>query len=72
LEQRVARLATERADVGRAVQTAKVRMAGGFGNVENKIARRRHEVEQLGRVIEQIGEDNERVRAQIEIEKESC
>jgi len=47
-------------------------MAGGFGNVENKIARRRHEVEQLGRVIEQIGEDNERVRAQIEIEKESC
>jgi len=71
LEQRVERVLAERSDIERGIRTAKVRMGSGQ-NLEGKLHRRRNEVEHLSRIIESIGDDNDRIRAQIEVEKESC
>jgi uncharacterized protein YeeX (DUF496 family) len=61
LEQRVERVLAERSDIERGIRTAKVRMSSGQ-NLEGKLHRRSNEVEHLSRIIESIGDDNERIR----------
>ncbi len=62
LEQRVSRVISERSDIERGTRTAKIRMSSGQ-NLEGKLHRRRNEVEHLSRIIESIGEDNDKIRA---------